>query len=72
MDTDLVGSLLDGQRPAVSRDITAWVAALDAIPTRDPEHAHGEADRILLAAAPPEVREAYQRVTARCSWWARS
>ena len=43
---------------------------LDGIPSDDPEAAHGKADDILLLAVAPEVREAYQRVVARCDWWA--
>jgi len=47
------------------------VAALDAIdPSGDPEHAHAEADRVLLAALGPEVRAAYDRLVARAAWWA--
>lgn len=46
------------------------VAALDAINGHDPEGAHGEADEVLLAVVPAEVREAYERLAARCGWWA--
>jgi hypothetical protein len=47
------------------------VAALDAIdPSGDPEHAHAEADRVLLAGLSPEVRAAYDRLVARAAWWA--
>lgn len=69
-DTELTEALHTAQRPATDEDITAWVAALDALSGDDPEHAHGEADRVLLQAVPPEVRAAYERVTSRCSWWA--
>jgi len=47
------------------------VAALDAIdPAGDPEHAHGEADKILLVALGPDVEAAYDRLVARAPWWA--
>jgi len=47
------------------------IAALDAIdPAGDPEHAHGEADKVLLAALGPEVKAAYDRLVARTAWWA--
>jgi hypothetical protein len=42
------------------------VGQLDAInPDSDPERAYAEANKILLAAAPPEIRAAYERITAR-------
>lgn len=46
------------------------IAALDAIDGSDPEKAHGEADDVLKKAVDPRVREAYERIVARCSWWA--
>lgn len=46
------------------------VAALDALDVSDPEAAHGAADEILLSVAPDIVRMAYQRLVARCPWWA--
>lgn len=36
----------------------------------DPEAAHARADAVLLAAVPPAVREAYERVQVACPWWA--
>jgi hypothetical protein len=56
----------------MSNDLTsaAAVEQLDAIPGDDPERAHGLADDVLLACVPAEVREAYERVAARCGWWA--
>lgn len=36
----------------------------------DPEVMHGEADDLLLLAVDPEVRDAYNRVVWRASWWA--
>jgi hypothetical protein len=45
------------------------VEKLDAIPGNDPEFAHGEADETLLELVPEVVREAYNRVVGRCSWW---
>ena len=46
------------------------IAALDELdPTGDPEHAHIEADKILLGALGPDVEAAYDRLVARCSWW---
>jgi len=46
------------------------VAALDALGGGDPDGDHGHADDIVLAAAPPEVSAAFQRLVGRCSWWA--
>lgn len=46
------------------------VTMLDALGDDDPEASHAEADRILLAVAPQQVREAYERLVARCRWWA--
>lgn len=48
--------------------------ALDAIQPGtknvDPEIAHWEADKILLAVVTPEIREAYERVIERAgAWW---
>lgn len=46
------------------------VTALNAIDPDDPEHAHGEADKILLALVHPDVREAYRQLAEdRCAWW---
>jgi hypothetical protein len=49
------------------------VAKLDALETpghRDSEGSHSEADDILLAVVPVEVREAYERVQDRADgWW---
>lgn len=45
------------------------IADLDAIYTDSPEDAHCEADRVLLAAVPEGVREAYERVRENCDWW---
>lgn len=38
----------------------------------DPESAHVDADGVLLAFVPDEVRDAYERVRARCGgfWYA--
>ena len=46
------------------------VAALDAIDGGDPDGAHGEADKILLAYVDPSVAGAYERLVERCAWWA--
>ncbi|QSR25554.1 hypothetical protein CFH99_07950 [Nocardioides aromaticivorans] len=46
------------------------VAALDAIDGDDPDGAHSEADQVLLDAVPAEVADAYERLVARCRWWA--
>lgn len=46
------------------------VAALDALDTSDPESAHFKAEEIALAVAGPDVRAAFDRVAARCRWWA--
>ncbi len=47
------------------------VAALDDIDMPgDPEQAHSMADKILLAAVDPIVRDAYDRCKARTGcWW---
>lgn len=49
--------------------ITDAIAALDKISAADPEGAHSEADKLLLSLVPPDVRAAYERVTARAAWW---
>lgn len=36
----------------------------------DPEVAHANADDILLANVDPLIAAAYQRLAARCKWWA--
>jgi hypothetical protein len=48
------------------------VAALDAIEPGDKECAHGDADDLLVIAAPPAVREAYIRAYERLGgfWYA--
>jgi hypothetical protein len=53
------------------------VVALDAIDGESPADAHAEADAILLAFVPEQVRDAYVRLAgdghgseARASWWA--
>lgn len=51
-------------------DPSAAVVALDGIDVSDPERAHSEADELLRAWAPREIREAYDRVAERCRWWA--
>lgn len=43
---------------------------IDALDADDPEAAHGMADDIVLAAAPPEVAAAYWRLVHRSRWWA--
>lgn len=43
---------------------------IDAIPSNDPEMAHGELDRLLLTQAPQDVQEAAHRLMRRCEWWA--
>lgn len=51
------------------------VARLDEIArdlAHDPEAARARADDVLLAAVPPAVRAAYERVQAACPWWASS
>jgi hypothetical protein len=50
--------------------VTDAVRMLDALTGADPERDHGQADEILLASVPAEVREAYLRLTGRASWWA--
>src|SRR6058998_1748485 len=46
------------------------IKRLDETDVSDPERAHDEADDILKALVPPEVREAYDRLVARAPWWA--
>lgn len=48
------------------------VAALDAIGGGDGEHAHAQADQILLGLVPAEVRDAHERLVERAAWWAYS
>lgn len=36
----------------------------------DPESAHNEADKILLASVAPEVRAAYESLVEGSPWWA--
>lgn len=64
--------LLQGLRLALGLEpvTEGLVAALDAILPGDVEHAHGEADDLLLSALPPEVGDAYKRLMDRCAWWA--
>ena len=75
--TDVDGRLVEPdllprfpQRLMIGVAQSRMIAALDAIdPTDDPEHAHGEADKILLGVLGPEVEAAYDRLVARASWW---
>jgi hypothetical protein len=53
------------------------VAALDVLTGDNPETDHEQADEILLAVVPPEVRAAYARLSgdhyrqeSRTDWWA--
>ena len=48
------------------------VKRLDAIDGGDTETAHADADDILLAVVPPEVREAWNRANERAQgfWYA--
>lgn len=46
------------------------VRRLDALTGDDPEVDHGKADEILLAALPPEVRQAHAKLIERAVWWA--
>jgi hypothetical protein len=54
------------------KDATEVIAALDALDGGDPESAHCRADELLMGLVPDEVRQAYNRVVARCAWWAYS
>lgn len=49
---------------------TQAIQALDELDITDPEHAHYEADEILLKVCGPEIRAAYESVVERCAWWA--
>jgi hypothetical protein len=51
-------------------EVAEAVRRLDAIHGGEPEGAHSEADEILLACVPLEVREAHQRLVERAAWWA--
>ncbi len=55
---------------AAARNAKSAVERLDAIDGDDPVRAHSEADEVLLSVVPPDVREAYDRLAGRCSWWA--
>ncbi len=48
------------------------VAALNRIKGGDPEGAHADADRILLASVHPDIRAAWERVETRARgfWYA--
>lgn len=51
-------------------EIAQAVAELESLlGLDDPETVHGMADEILESAAPPEVREAYERVRADVGFW---
>lgn len=45
------------------------VTKLEAMTGNDPESDHGDADVILEALMPPEVREALVRLKERCYFW---
>lgn len=62
--SDALNTPLDTRMPT-----DAAVAALDAL-YGEPDANHGEADKILLAVAPPEVAAAYRRLVDRSDWWA--
>lgn len=49
---------------------TQAVEQLDAMTGKDPERDHAEADDILIAMVPLEVREAYVRLIFRSGFWA--
>lgn len=49
-----------------SRETVKAIDELDAIHGKDSESAHIKADAIVLNALPDVVKEAYQRVKARC------
>lgn len=49
---------------------TEAVQQLNALDSGDGEEMHAEADKILLAYVPEQVRLAYERVQARAGFWA--
>lgn len=46
------------------------IKQIDALESGDPEQAHGAADDLVLSVVHPEVKAAYDRLVARCGWWA--
>lgn len=46
------------------------IRRLDKLTGNDSESDHAEADSILLASLPADVRRAYQRLQQRAGWWA--
>ena len=52
----------------------AAITKLESLDCTDPERAHSAADEALLTfikgAGFEGIAEAYERVVARCSWWA--
>ena len=52
-----------------AREVELVVKEFDALDVKDPEKAHSQADDLLLALVPADVREAYQRVVERARWW---
>lgn len=46
------------------------VEQLNALDSGDGEEMHAEADKILLAYVPEQVRQAYERVQDRANFWA--
>lgn len=51
-------------------NVAVAVGVLNNLVATDPESAHAEADSILLKCVDPAIRDAYQRLMARCDWWA--
>lgn len=45
------------------------IATMDRLTGADPERDHGIADDLLLSLVPPNVRDAYHRLTDRARWW---
>ena len=60
----------DGDLGATMPSTDVIVGLLGAIDASDPERAHVEADRILLAMVPDPVKFAYWDLMARSEWWA--
>ena len=46
------------------------VKAIDAIDAADPERAHGQFDALMLGIMPDAIKDAADRLVARCDWWA--
>lgn len=60
----------DGTGEVTAAEAIAALAAITERDAHDPETAHANADDVLLAFVPADVRAAYVRVVDACRWWA--